>query len=357
MRGQDSIQNSIFSYRTLEERIAAGHPIRQIRRLVDVALQGLEPQLAEIYSRVGRPSIAPEKLLRASLLQILYSVPSERRLMERMDHDLLFRWFVGLEMDDAVWDPTTFTKNRARLLSGAVVEGLFAQVLKQARVAQLLSEDHFSVDGTLIEAWASKKSYQEKNDPPAPGAGSGRRGELLKRDVFESRTEPEARLYKKSQGGEAKLSYLGHTVIENRRGLVVAATVTQAGAGAERTAALELIKGLPGSGKRRRTVAADKAYDEPTLVAGMRAMKVTPHVAQYEGQRSSAIDGRTTRHEGYRISQERRKWVERPFGWMKTVGLMRRARLRGLELVKAAFQLAAAAYNLVRMRKLIPEVA
>lgn len=357
MRGQDSLQHSMFSFRTLEERIAQDHPIRQIRRLVDVALLGMETQLSEIYSRVGRPSIAPEKLLRASLLQILYSVPSERRLMERMDHDLLFRWFAGLEMDDAVWDPTTFTKNRERLFSGSVVESLFAQVLVQAQAAQLLSEDHFSVDGTLIEAWASKKSYQEKSDPPAPGAGSGRRGELLKRDVFGSRTEPEARLYKKSQGGEAKLSYLGHAVIENRNGLVVATTVTQAAADAERAAALELMQGLAGSGKRRRTVAADKAYDEPSFVAGLRESKMTPHVAQYEGQRSSAIDGRTTRHAGYAISQERRKWVERPFGWMKTVGLLRRARLRGRKLVEAQFRLAAAAYNLVRMRKLIPQAA
>lgn len=205
MRGQDTNQNAMFSYRTLEERIPSDHPIRPLRRLVDAALAGLDAQLRDLYSQVGRPSIAPEKLLRASLLQIVYSVPSERRLMERMDYDLLFRWFVGLEMDDAVWDATTFSKNRARLLSGAVVEALFVQVLAQAAAAQLLSAEHFSVDGTLLEAWASMKSYQEKSEPPVPGAGSGRRGEMQKRDLFESRTEPEAWLYKKSRNSQARL--------------------------------------------------------------------------------------------------------------------------------------------------------
>lgn len=343
----------MFSYRTLEERIRPDHPARRIRAILDVALRALGPRLEALYSRVGRPSIAPERLLRASLLQILYSVPSERRLMERLDHDLLFRWFVGLGIDDPVWDATTFTKNRERLLSGAIVAELFQEVLQQARAAQLLSEEHFSVDGTLIEAWASKKSYVEKPDPPAPGAGSGLHGGLLKRDLFESRTEPAARLYKKSHGGEAKLAYLGHALMENRNGLVVAATVTPAAADAERAAAVELLRQVA-RGRRRITLGADKSYDEAPFVERVRELGVTPHVARYEGRRASAIDGRTTRHAGYRVSLERRKWIERSFGWIKQVGLLRRARLRGLKLVESCYRLAALAFNLVRLRKLLP---
>jgi transposase len=344
----------MFSYRTLEERIRPDHPVRRIRAILDRALKALSPRLEALYSRVGRPSIAPERLLRASLLQILYSVPSERRLMERLDHDLLFRWFVGLAMDDVVWDATTFTKNRERLLSGEIVAELFQEVLKQARAAQLLSDDHFSVDGTLIEAWASKKSYVEKPAPPPPGAGSGLHGGLLKRDLFESRTEPAARLYKKSRGGEAKLAYLGHALMENRNGLVVAATVTPAAADAERAAAVELLATVRGGGRRRITVAADKSYDEAPFVERLRELRVTPHLARYEGRRASAIDGRTTRHAGYRVSLERRKWIERSFGWIKQLGLLRRARLRGLKLVESCYRLAALAFNLVRLRKLLP---
>jgi transposase len=345
----------MFSYRTLEERIPPGHPIRRIRAILDRALKAMGPRLDEVYSRFGRPSIAPERLLRASLLQILYSVPSERRLMERLDYDLLCRWFVGLGIDEGVWDATTFTKNRERVLSGPIVAELFEQVLKQARSAQLLSEEHFTVDGTLIEAWAGKKSYQEKSDPPKPGEGSGRRGELQKCDLFESRTEPEARLYKKSRGGEAKLSYLGHTLMENRNGLVVGTTVTLASGAAERVAAIEMLATVRGG--RRITVGADKAYDEAPFVSRLRAMGVTPHVAQYTGGRSSAIDGRTTRHGGYAVSLERRKWIERSFGWMKQVGLLRRARLRGMKLVGNCYRLAALAFNLVRLRTLLPGLA
>ena len=227
MRGHDLIQNSLFSFRTLEERIPQEHPLRQIRALFGVALKGIDPVLEGLYSEFGRPSIAPEKLLRATLLQMLFSIASERKLMEAIEFNLLYRWFVGLDLDDAVWHATVFTKNRDRLLSGVVVEQLFGQVLEQARQADLLSEEHFSVDGTLIEAWASKKSYQQKDAAPEPGAGSGRSGKLLKRDQFESRTEPEAQLYKKSTSAEAKLSYLGQALMENRNGLVVGALVTQ----------------------------------------------------------------------------------------------------------------------------------
>ena len=347
----------MFSYRTLEERIPNDHPLRHIRALFGAALKGIEPLLEARYSAIGRPSIAPEKLLRASLLQVLYGIPGERRLMEWIDFNLAFRWFVGLEMDDAVWHATVFTKNRDRLLSGEIVAALFGQVLERARANGLLSEDHFSVDGTLIEAWASKKSYQERSDPPPAGEGSGRRGEVLKRDQFESRTEPEARLYKKSGGAEAKLSYLGHALMENRNGLVVGAVVTLSSTDAEREAAMELLAALPGQAQRRVTLAADKAYDDRGFVEKLRAMKVTPHVTQFTGQRSSAIDGRTTRHAGYAISQARRKWIERSFGWMKTVGPMRRARLKGRRLVEGCFQLSALAFNLVRMRKLLPQAA
>jgi len=350
MRGHDLVQNSLFSYRTQEERIPQGHPLRRMRALFDEALKGIEPLLAGIYSEFGRPSIAPEKLLRATLLQVLYGIPSERKLMDGIEFNIAYRWFVGLDLDTEAWHATVFTKNRDRLLSGELVEALFAQVLKQAAESDLLSEDHFSVDGTLIEAWASKKSYQEKQDPPEAGEGSGRGGKLLKRDQFESRTEPEAQLYKKSGGAEAKLSYLGHALMENRNGLVVGALVTLASTYAEREAALELLARQNRTG-RRITVAADTAYDEQGFVEQLRALKVTPHVTQY-GKRPSAIDRRTTRHAGYAVSQNRRRWIERVFGWMKTAGPMRRARLKGRELVESCFQFSALAFNLVRIRNL-----
>ena len=340
----------MFSYRTLEERIPQSHPLRRMRALFGEALKGIEPLLAGIYSEYGRPSIAPEKLLRATLLQVLYSIASERRLMEGIEFNLAYRWFVGLEMDAEVWHATVFTKNRDRLLSGEIVEALFAQVLRQAAEAGLLSEDHFSVDGTLIEAWASKKSYQSKQDPPEAGEGSGRGGKVLKRDEFESRTEPEAQLYKKSGGAEAKLSYLGHALMENRNGLVVGALVTLSSTYAEREAALELLARHNSAG-RRITVAADTAYDERGFVEQLRKQKVTPHVTQFS-KRPSAIDGRTTRHAGYAISQGRRRWIERVFGWMKTVGPVRRARLKGRALVESIFQFSALAFNLVRIRNL-----
>ena len=354
MRGHDLIQNSLFSFRTLEERIPQEHPLRQIRALFGVALKGIDPVLEGLYSEFGRPSIAPEKLLRATLLQVLFSIASERKLMEAIEFNLLYRWFVGLDLDDAVWHATVFTKNRDRLLSGVVVEQLFGQVLEQARQADLLSEEHFSVDGTLIEAWASKKSYQQKDAPPEPGAGSGRSGKLLKRDQFESRTEPEAQLYKKSTSAEAKLSYLGQALMENRNGLLVGALVTLSDTYAERAAALELLAQLEPT--KRITVAADTAYDEREFVAELRALKVTPHVTQYS-KRPSAIDRRTTRHAGYAISQGRRKWIERSFGWMKTVGPMRRARLKGRELVESCFRFSALAFNLVRIRNLMLQTA
>jgi transposase len=341
----------MFSYVSPEERVPQDHPLRSIRRMADQALKSLAARFDTLYAKTGRPSVAPEKLLRALLLQVLYSIRSERMLMEQLDYNLLFRWFVGLNMDDPIWVPTVFTKNRDRMLEGDIAQAFFEQVLAQARTSNLLSDEHFSVDGTLIEAWASKKSYQQKQDPPEAGEGSGRGGKVLKRDQYESRTEPEARLYKKSGGAEAKLSYLGHALMENRNGLVVGALVTQSSTYAEREAALELLARQKRAG-RRITVAADTAYDEREFVKKLRALQVTPHVTQYS-KRPSAIDGRTTRHAGYAVSQNRRRWIERSFGWMKTVGLLRRARLKGRALVESCFQFSALAFNLVRIRNLI----
>lgn len=357
MRGDDPQQAAMFSYISPEERVPPEHPLRIIRQMVDAVLKELSLQFDLLYSHTGRPSIAPEQLLRALLLQVLYTVRSERLLMEQLDYNLLFRWFVGLNMDDAVWDASTFSKNRERLLEGDVARAFFDQVLAQARERALLSDEHFTVDGTLIEAWAGQKSFKRKaaetpTDPPEdPGNPSvDFHGERRTNATHASITDPEARLYKKAKGREAKLCYLGHTLMENRHGLVVDTCVTQATGTAEREAALAMVEAIPG--QQRVTLGADKNYDTRDFVRELRELRTTPHVAQHTTGRSSAIDGRTTRHVGYTISQQRRKRVEEIFGWMKTVGLLRKTRHRGVARVGWMFTFAAAVYNLVRIRTL-----
>ena len=333
------------------------HPLRSIRLLVDEALKTLSPAFDRLYSTFGRPSIAPEKLLRALLLQVLYTVRSERMLMEQLEYNLLFRWFVGLNMDEAVWVPTVFTKNRDRLLQGDVAEKFFQLVLTQARVADLLSDEHFSVDGTLIEAWASHKSFQRKDQPTPPPDDPGNptvdfHGEKRSNDTHESTTDPDARLARKSGGHEAKLAYCGNVMIENRNGLVVDTELLQCNGTAERDAAMMKTERVEGTD--RITLGADKGYDTKDFVREMRGMNVTPHVSQNTKRPGgSAIDGRTTRHEGYRVSQRKRKRIEEVFGWIKTVGALRKTRHRGLETVRWVFTFTATAYNLVRMRNLM----
>jgi transposase len=357
MRGDDSQQAAMFSYLSPEERVPKDHPLRAIRALVDRVLKELSGQFATLSSHTGRPSIAPEKLLRALLLQVLYTIRSERLLMEQLDYNLLVRWFVGLNMDDAVWDAAVFSKNRERLLAGEVAQAFFDRVLARARERGLLSDDHFTVDGTLIEAWAGQKSFKCKGaEPPAPppddpgNPSIDFRGERRTNATHASTTDPEARLYKKAKGHEAKLAYLGHVLMENRHGLVVDTRVTQAMGTAEREAALAMAEGIPG--QHRVTLGADKNYDTRDGVRELRELRVTPHVAQHTTGRSSAIDGRTTRHPGYAISQRKRKCVEEVFGWLKTVGLLRKVRHRGVARVGWMFTFAAAVYNVVRMRTL-----
>ncbi len=356
MRGEDLQQSALFSYLSPEQRVPKDHPLRKLLPRVDAALARMSRRFTAMYAQGGRPSIAPEKLLRALLLQILYSVRSERLLMERLDHDLLFRWFVGLNLDDPVWDATVYSKNRERLLSSDVAGAFFRQVVAQARQLGLLSDEHFTVDGTLIEAWASQKSFKPKAgdeaEPPAEGSNPevNFRGEKRRNDTHQSTTDPEARLYKKAQGHEAKLGYLGHVLMENRHGLVVNTRLTLATGTAEREAAVEMVRRR---GKRRVTLGGDKNYDTQDLVKQLRQQRVTPHVAQNNTHRSSALDGRTTRHAGYAVSQRKRKRVEEIFGWMKTIGLMRKVRHRGRELVEWMFTYTAAAYNLMRMTKLL----
>jgi transposase len=350
----------MFSYLSPEERVPAKHPLRPIRLMVDDALKSLSAAFSRLYSEYGRPSIAPEKLLRALLLQALYTVRSERMLMEQLEYNLLFRWFVGLNMDEAVWVPTVFTKNRDRLLEGDVAEMFFQLVLTQARVADLLSDEHFSVDGTLIEAWASHKSFQRKDQPTPPPDDPGNptvdfHGEKRSNDTHESTTDPDARLARKSGGHEAKLAYCGNVMIENRNGLVVDTELLQCNGTAERDAAMLMAERVEGT--ERITVAADQAYDTKDFVSEMRGMNVTPHVSQnIKRSGGSAIDGRTTRHEGYQVSQRKRKRIEEVFGWIKTVGTLRKTRHRGLETVRWVFTFTATAYNLVRMRNLMTPV-
>jgi transposase len=359
MRGYDYQQSSAFSYLSPEERVPATHPLRPVREMIDAALAKLCPVFEEIYSSIGRPSVAPEKLLRALLLQVLYSVRSERMLMEQLQYNLLFRWFVGLDMDEEVWVATVYSKNRDRLLEGDIAQALFQEVLGQARAADLLSDEHFSVDGTLIEAWASQKSFRRKDGSSAPPDDSDPgnptvnfHGENRSNQTHESSTDPDARLARKSGSHEAKLAYCGNVMIENRNGLVVDAELLKCSGTAERDAARMMIGSVEGD--TPITVGADKGYDTKDFVKDLRQMNATPHVAQ-NGKRpgGSAIDGRTTRHAGYRISQMKRKRIEEVFGWLKTVGLLRKTRHRGLFRVGWVFTFAATAYNLVRMRNLL----
>jgi len=358
MRGIDTQQSGMFSYLAPEERVPERHPLRAVRKTTDAVLQGLSAKFNELYAATGRPSIAPEKLLRALLLQILYTVRSERLLMEQLQYNLLFRWFVGLNMDEPVWVATVFSKNRDRLLEGEIASLFFAGVLAQARSADLLSDEHFSVDGTLIEAWASQKSFQRKDGsekPPPDDPGNPTvnfHGETRRNETHESTTDADARLARKSGGHEAKLAYCGNVLIENRNGLVVDAELLQANGTAERDAALLMAERIEGA--RRVTVAADKGYDTKEFVREIRGLNVTPHVTQnHKRPGGSAIDGRTTRHAGYKVSQVKRKRIEEVFGWLKTVGMLRKTRHRGVHKVGWVFTFAAAAYNLVRMRNLV----
>jgi transposase len=382
MRGDDRQQQAMFSYLSPEQRVPQDHPLRIIRTLVDSVLEELSPTFDQIYSHIGRPSIPPEHLLRALLLQILYTVRSERLLMEQLQYNMLFRWFVGLNMDEPVWDHSTYSKNRDRFLAGTVAQAFFDRVLAAARARDLMSDEHFTVDATLLEAWAGLKSFRPKDDPPtAPPNDPGNptvdfHEERRSNASHASTTDPEARLYRRSKGREAKLSYMAHVVMENRNGLIVQAQATIATGTAEtQTAetlveqviveaatatgtmepalAEELVEQLAAT--RRRTVAADKGFDTADFVAGMRALHVTPHVAQNDTSRRSAIDGRTTRHPGYVISQRFRKRVEEGFGWFKTIGLLRKLRHRGTDRVDWVVVFTAAIYNLVRMRTLLTE--
>ena len=356
MRGDDRQQAKMFSYLSPEERVPPDHPLRTIREMVDQALARLSPRFEGLYSTTGRPSIPPEKLLRALLLQVLYTVRSERMLMEQLDYNLLFRWFVGLDLDDPVWDPTVFSKNRERLLAGDVAQAFFEEVLVEARQRRLLSDEHFSVDGTLIEAWAGHKSFRPKgptDGPPPEDPGNPSvdfRGEKRSNATHRSTTDPEARLYRKGQSREAKLCYMGHLLMDNRHGLGVGARLNLATGTAECDAGLAMAERIPGRGPV--TVGADKGYDQRGFVAALRGMGVTPHMAQHTGRRS-ALDGRTTRHGGYTASQRARKRVEEIFGWLKTVGLMRKARHKGVDRVGWMFTFTVAAYNLVRIRNLV----
>jgi transposase len=359
MRGEDRRTGSLFSYVDLEARVGKDHPLRAIRLLVNEALAALASEFAALYAPIGRPSIPAEKLLRAMLLQAFYSIRSERQLMERLEFDLLFRWFVGLGIDDAVWDHSVFSKNRDRLLEGEIAAKFLNAILAQPLVKRLLSAEHFSVDGTLIEAWASMKSFKPKdgaNDPPAEGGGRNKEadfhGEKRSNETHVSTSDPEARLYRKGTGKEAKLCFIGHALMENRHGLFVDACLTPADGHAERIAALHMIE--PRADRPRAiTLGADKAYDAEDFVNELRAMKVTPHVAQNTSGRTSAIDGCTTRHAGYAISQRIRKRIEEGFGWIKTIAGQEKARFRGRDRVGWAFTFAAAAYNLTRLPKLM----
>lgn len=358
MRGIDQRQDGLFSYVSLESRVPQSHPLRPVRAMVDQALKSMSRDFAKLYALAGRPSIAPERLLRALLLQVFYSIRSERLLMESLDYNLLFRWFVGLSADEPVWERTTFSKNRDRMLEGDVGRRFFEAVLAQAKAAGLTSDEHFSVDGTLIEAWASQKSYRRRDgndddNPDSFGRNSGRnfQGETRSNETHASTTDPEARLMRKSQATPARLCFAGHVLMENRNGLVVNAALTQATGTAEREAALSMVAQLPA---RRVTLGADKAYDVRDFITRARDLGVTPHVAQnHTRSGGSMLDDRTTRHEGYRVSQVIRKRIEEVFGWGKTIGPLRKTKLRGLARVGFQTMLTMTGYNLIRMRSLL----
>lgn len=361
MRGEHREDGGLFSYVSLEDRIPKRHPVRKMRKLVDSALANLDELFDEIYACEGRPSIPPERLIRASLLQVLYSIRSERQLMEQMDYNLMFRWFVGLSVDEPVWNASTFSKNRDRLVQADVGRRLFDEIVALARRHGLTSDEHFSVDGTLIAAWASQKSVRRKDgndddNPDGVGRNAGRNfhGEKRSNETHASRTDPDALLASKSHGIAARPSYAGHTLMENRNGLIVDAELTAATGTAERETAADLASGL----RAGSTLGADKAYDTRGFVKDLRALRITPHVARNVNRSGgSAIDGRTTRHPGYEISQRIRKRVEEPFGWAKQIGGFRQTKQRGLERVRQEYLKVMAAYNLVRIRNLLPEMA
>ncbi len=346
MRGPDEKQASVFSYVSAEDRIPQDHPLRAIRIAVDEVLESMSKEFDAVYAKAGRHSIAPERLLRALLLQLFYSIRSERMLVEQLNYSWLFRWFVGLDMDEPVWNHAVFSKNRDRLLNRDMARVFFARVLDRAQA--YLSDEHFTVDGTLIEAWASQKSFQKK-DGSGEGDGGNFHGQERRNDTHASKTDPEAKLYRKGGGQEARLSYLGHVLVENRNGLIVGAMATEADGFAERDAALLLVHERWQRGDRMKTVGADKGYDVTDFVSTLRAMDVRPHVTQ---KRWSAIDARTTRHPGYTVSQKKRPLIERTFGWMKAVAGLRKVKLRGLRNVDWLFVMAAAAFNLLRIPKL-----
>lgn len=363
MRGQDQKQTAMYSYVTLSQRIPADHPARAIRAMVDRALERMDSQFDELYSRTGRPSIAPERLLRATLLMALYSLRSERQLMEHLNYNLLYRWFVGLEMDDPVWDVTVFTKNRERLMEGEVSQQLLWAVVEEAGERDLLSEEHFTVDGTLIQAWASARSFKEKSDPPAPGSGSGKKGSVLLRDKVESTTDPDARLYKKSAADKSVPAYQGHVLMENRNGLVVAAQATLAGNASEREAAVEMLDRALAPREERKpdqeiTLGADTLYQDSQFVQDLRARGVAPHISEYTQQsynlKKNSLSEEERSDPRRTISQRKRKLIERVFGWSKVDSALRQVKLRGLKRVDWFYRLAMAAHNLVRMRTLIP---
>jgi transposase len=353
MRGDERVQDGMFSYVTLEQRVPQDHPLREIRRLTDVVLRSLSGEFDSLYSASGRPSIAPEYVLRALLLQAFYSVRSERQLVEQLDYNLLFRWFVGLGMDDAVWNHAVFSKNRERLLTSDVAQAFFAAVTEQAK--RFMSDEHFTVDGTLIQAWASHKSFRPKDGSDGRGDGDGTNfhGQKRSNETHASTTDPDARLYKKSYGKESHLAYLGHALVENRNGLIAAAMVTQADGFAEREAALLMLADKQEGRTRRITVGADKAYDDRQFVAATRKLNVTPHVSKNDKGRRSNMDGRTTRHPGYAISLSCRWLVEKSFGWLKETGPVRQVKVRGLHKVDWVFVFSCAAHNLLRLPRLI----
>ncbi len=353
MRSKDFQRTSMWTTLSPEEAVPNDHPLRPIRAMVNGILADLSPEFSKLYARRGRPSIPPERLLRALLLQAFFSIRSEPLLLEQLRYNLLFRWFVGLSMDDAIWDVSSFSKNRERFLGGEISEKFFARVLEIARGADLMSDEHFTVDGTLLEAWASHKSFKPKGDdaPPPPGSNPDVdfRGKARKNETHESTTDPEARLYRKSTNTPAVLGYLAHALMENRNGLIVGVQTTQATGTAEREAALALVDTL--GGRRRITLGADKGYDAAEFVAALRERNVTPHIAQNTSRRSG-IDGRTTRHAGYDVSQRKRKRVEEIFGWEKTVGNLRKVHFIGLRLVGESVRWTSIAFNLVRLRNL-----
>jgi transposase len=352
MRGDDQQQGRIYSYLTAEERVPQEHPLRAVRSRVDQILGEMNREFDKAYAKTGRPSIAPERLLRALLLQVFYSVRSERLLMEQLDYNLLFRWFVGLGMDDAVWNHAVFSKNRDRLLTSDVAQQFFAEVNRQAK--RFMSDEHFTVDGTLIQAWASQKSFRSK-DGSDDDDGTNFRGQKRSNKTHESTTDADARLYKKSYGKESKLSYLGHALVENRNGLIAAAMVTHADGYAERDAALLMLHEKQQGRARRITVGADKAYDSEDFVRTARELNVTPHVAKNDKGRRSNLDRRTTRQPGYAISLSRRWLIEKGFAWLKQTGPLRQVKLRGLEKVDWLFVFSCAAHNLIRLPKLIAQ--